>query len=134
MYSISRFIILKYWKILQMELHINPHISCPINLSENDFQDLVQKIKDWTIMHGHYHFYFYRHIGNKFTEIFFRRWYEVENGIFHRFSNGGTVHVVSISFPACLIQKSCCYTTSIEWAHSPCLKWSWIFTLVFGKV
>ncbi|XP_025204827.1 glutathione synthetase-like isoform X2 [Melanaphis sacchari] len=35
-----------------MAANLNPCISLPINLSENDFQDLVQKVKDWTIMHG----------------------------------------------------------------------------------
>lgn len=40
-----------------MELYLNPRISRPINLSENDFQDFVQKIKDWTIMHGYYYYF-----------------------------------------------------------------------------
>ncbi|XP_060843404.1 glutathione synthetase-like isoform X1 [Rhopalosiphum padi] len=35
-----------------MAANLNPCISLPINLGENDFQDLVQKVKDWTIMHG----------------------------------------------------------------------------------
>lgn len=35
-----------------MEVYLNPCVSFPINLSENDFQDLIQRTKDWTIMHG----------------------------------------------------------------------------------
>lgn len=40
-----------------MAANLNPCISLPIHLCENDFQDLVQKVKDWTIMHGCYNFY-----------------------------------------------------------------------------
>lgn len=40
-----------------MAASLNPCISLPISLGENDFQDLVQKVKDWTIMQGYYNFY-----------------------------------------------------------------------------
>lgn len=38
-----------------MAVYLNPCTSLPINLNENDLQDLIQKAKDWTIMHGYYY-------------------------------------------------------------------------------
>lgn len=40
-----------------MAANLNPCISLPISLGKNDFQDLIQKVKDWTIMHGYYNSY-----------------------------------------------------------------------------
>lgn len=40
-----------------MAVYLNPCVSLPINLSDQDFQDLIQKTKDWTLMHGNYYFY-----------------------------------------------------------------------------
>lgn len=37
-----------------MAVYLNPCISLPINLDRNDFEELIQKTKDWTIMHGYY--------------------------------------------------------------------------------
>jgi hypothetical protein len=44
--------------VCKMAVYLNPCLSLPINLAENEFEDLIQKLKDWTIMHGYY-FYIY---------------------------------------------------------------------------
>ncbi|XP_025409253.1 glutathione synthetase-like isoform X5 [Sipha flava] len=38
--------------VCKMAVYLNPCLSLPINLAENEFEDLIQKLKDWTIMHG----------------------------------------------------------------------------------
>lgn len=40
--------------IHKMAVYLNPLLSHVISLDENDFQDIVQKTKDWTLMHGYY--------------------------------------------------------------------------------
>lgn len=40
--------------IHKMAVYLNPLLSHAISLDENDFQDIVQKTKDWTLMHGYY--------------------------------------------------------------------------------
>lgn len=37
-----------------MAVYLNPCISLPLNMDENDFQVLIQNTKDWTLMHGNY--------------------------------------------------------------------------------
>lgn len=41
-------------KHLNMTIHLNPCVSLPLNMDENDFEVLIQKTKDWTLMHGNY--------------------------------------------------------------------------------